>query len=75
MEISRSAVWVFDLDDTLYSEKDYQRSGYLHIAHQLKNLYQQDILDIIDKADSEGKDVLQEICYTLSLPDSVKQSL
>ncbi|MBN9781232.1 HAD hydrolase-like protein, partial [Vibrio parahaemolyticus] len=75
MEISKSAVWVFDLDDTLYSEKDYQRSGYLHIAHHLKNLYQQDILDIIDKADAQDKDVLHEICSALSLPDSVKQSL
>lgn len=75
MEVNKSAVWVFDLDDTLYFEKDYQRSGYLHIAHHLKKLYQQDVLGIIEKADAQNQDVLQEICYALSLPDSVKQSL
>lgn len=75
MEINKSAVWVFDLDDTLYSEKDYQRSGYLHVADHLKKLYQQDVSDIIEEADTQNKDVLQEICCALSLPDSVKQSL
>lgn len=75
MEINKSAVWVFDLDDTLYPEKDYQRSGYLHIAHYLTKLYQQDVSDIIEKAAVQNKDVLQEICDALSLPDSVKQSL
>ncbi|WP_104037123.1 HAD family hydrolase [Vibrio jasicida] len=75
MEINKSAVWVFDLDDTLYTEKDYQRSGYLYIAHHLNKLYQQDVSGIIEKADAQNKDVLQEICRALSLPDSVKQSL
>lgn len=75
MKISKPAVWVFDLDDTLYSEKDYQRSGYLHIAQHLKKLYQQDVRGIIEMADAQDKDVLQEICVALSLPDSVKQSL
>lgn len=75
MEINKSAVWVFDLDDTLYSEKDYQRSGYLHIADHVKKLYQQDVSGIIEEADAQNKDVLQEICCALALPDSVKQSL
>ncbi|MFM2653670.1 HAD family hydrolase [Vibrio owensii] len=75
MEINKSAVWVFDLDDTLYSEKDYQRSGYLYIARHLKKLYQKDVSGIIEKADAQNKDVLEEICCALSLPDSVKQSL
>lgn len=30
------AVVIFDLDDTLYSEKDYVRSGYAEIARQYK---------------------------------------
>ena len=32
-------VIVFDLDDTLYSEKDYVNSGYQAISRQIANLY------------------------------------
>lgn len=31
-------VVVFDLDDTLYSEKDYVKSGYAEIAHDFKKI-------------------------------------
>ncbi len=75
MKISKSSVWVFDLDDTLYPEREYQLSGYHYIADHLQRLYQRNVLDLMLDADSNGKDVLQEVCLALSLPDSVKQSL
>ncbi|MDW3167953.1 HAD family hydrolase [Vibrio sp. Y184] len=75
MIVDKSAVWVFDLDDTLYSEREYQLSGYRYIANHLQTLFQQDVCHVIDKADAEGQDVLSEICRALSLPESVKESL
>ncbi|MEI8597183.1 HAD hydrolase-like protein [Vibrio sp. M60_M31a] len=75
MKISKSSVWVFDLDDTLCPEREYQLSGYHYIADHLQRLYQRNVLDLMLDADSNGKDVLQEVCLALSLPDSVKQSL
>lgn len=66
---------VLDLDDTLYSERDYQLSGYRFIASHLQSLYQQDISSLIDNADKEGKDVLSELCIALALPESMKESL
>lgn len=75
MIISSSSVWVLDLDDTLYSERYYQLSGYQYIANHLQSLYQQDFSDLIKKVDKEGGDVLAELCKALSLPESVKESL
>ncbi|MFI3246989.1 MAG: HAD family hydrolase [Ferrimonas sp.] len=75
MTISESAVWVFDLDDTLYLEKNYQHSGYLHIANHLKKTYKKDVYQIIKLASEQRKDVFHEICSALLLPNSVKQSL
>lgn len=74
MKISSNAVWVFDLDDTLYLERDYQLSGYQHIAQHVQNLYQKDVWPLIQDADSKGEDVLQSVCSALSLPESAKQS-
>lgn len=72
---NNSTVWVLDLDDTLYSERDYQLSGYAFIARHIQSLYRLDVTEIIQKADREGTDVFQALCLALSLPDSVKQSL
>ncbi|EHI9277789.1 HAD-IA family hydrolase [Vibrio vulnificus] len=75
MKVDKSAVWVFDLDDTLYPERQYQLSGYRHIANHLNVLFKIDISQLIETADEEGKDVLDEICHTLSIPKSTKESL
>lgn len=75
MIISKNSVWVFDLDDTLYKECDYQISGYNSIALLIQQLYQQDVTLIIKKAIRDKKDVLQSICKYLNLPLSVKDSL
>ncbi len=73
--IDKSAVWVFDLDDTLYSEREYQLSGYQFLATHLQTLFQQDVCHVIKEADATGKNVLDEICRALSLPHSIKESL
>ncbi|EGR0364508.1 HAD-IA family hydrolase [Vibrio cholerae] len=75
MKVDKSAVWVFDLDDTLYPEREYQVSGYRHIAERLKTLFKVDISQIIETADEQGKDVLDAICHTLSMSESAKESL
>ena len=75
MQISKNAVWVFDLDDTLYPEREYQISGYEHIASQIDKLYSKDISDTISYADLNGLDVFDEICCALKLPSSFKESL
>ena len=75
MIISKNSVWVFDLDDTLYKERDYQISGYNFIALLIQRLYQQDVTLIIKQAIKDKTDVLQSICNYLNLPLSVKDSL
>lgn len=75
MIISKNSVWVFDLDDTLYKERDYQISGYNSITSLIYRLYQQDVNCIIKQAIKDKKDVLQSICNYLNLPLSVKDSL
>ncbi|CCQ10272.1 2-haloalkanoic acid dehalogenase [Pseudoalteromonas luteoviolacea B = ATCC 29581] len=75
MKIDESAVWVFDLDDTIYPERDYQLSGYRYLANHLKELFQKDIFHEIMQADSSNQDVLDEICKALSLPIATKESL
>lgn len=75
MKISNNSVWVFDLDDTLYPEREYQISGYKHIASQINKLFGTDISDIIASADLNGLDVFDEICRALKLPNSFKESL
>lgn len=74
INVKKDTVWVFDLDDTLYLEKDYQTSGYRYICLYLKDLYKKDLSEVIDEASHTGKDVLSEVCITLGLPESVKQS-
>ncbi|MCD9486618.1 HAD family hydrolase [Photobacterium iliopiscarium] len=75
MIINKNNVWVFDLDDTLYKERDYQISGYNSIASLIHQFYQQDVNPIIKQAIKDKEDVLQSICNYLNLPLSVKDSL
>lgn len=74
MKINNQYVWVFDLDDTLYSELEYQKSGYKAIADFVRNIYKQDVEQVIEVAISNKQDVLNEICNYLSVPLSVKDS-
>lgn len=74
MKINNQYVWVFDLDDTLYSELEYQKSGYKAIADFVRNIYKQDVEQVIETAKNNKQDVLNEICNYLNVPLSVKDS-
>lgn len=69
-----NAVWVFDLDDTLYKEVDYRNSGFSFIHSQIKELYKKDVSECINKAILSGDDVLVSVCKKLNLPMSTKDS-
>ncbi|PNH80573.1 HAD family hydrolase [Vibrio diazotrophicus] len=75
MVINNQAVWVFDLDDTIYPEYTYRDSGYQYISDFLNNTYKVDLSDKIQLAHTSGKDVLAEICDILQMPESFKSSL
>lgn len=75
MVIDSKSVWVFDLDDTLYNEIDYQSSGYKAIVEHIKLLYGIDTTDVINTARAEKRDVLDTLCQYLKLPLNVKESL
>lgn len=54
---------VFDLDDTLYDEADYVKSGYHAIA---EHLCEENLFDDLWKAFSEGKPAIDEALKTYS---------
>ena len=68
-----SCVVVFDLDDTLYLEKNYQSSGFKALINLLTKLYQVDkySLEIIV---AMGGDILQGFADEIGC-DSMKESL
>ncbi|WP_163929917.1 HAD family hydrolase [Paraferrimonas sp. SM1919] len=70
-----NTVVVFDLDDTLYHEVDYQHSGYQYLINLCARLFQKDISEIITLAKNNKSDVLDAICDHLQLPHDVKLSL
>lgn len=71
-----NSVVVFDLDDTLYQEFNYQTSGIRAVAKELDRLYGKDLLEILLRWRNEGvKDIFGEACRLLRLPPEVKYSL
>lgn len=67
---------VFDLDDTLYSERDYFSSGLRAVSRKLSVLFQQDVDAIIGHlVDSGVSDLWGEVCNRLGLPEGAKESL
>ncbi len=69
-------VVVFDLDDTLYKEADYSKSGLEAISKFIKNFYDVDIMSgLFRKRDEGEKDLLAAACVLASLPLAVKESL
>lgn len=74
MKLPTNLVWVFDLDDTLISELEYQKSGYKAICDVVESLYDKDIYSVIDDAVKGNKDVISEVCCFLGLPLTVKDS-
>jgi len=74
MSLSETVV-VFDLDDTLYKEVDYKRSGVLSVCAEINTLYRQDLTTELLATMDEGGDIWQVACDKLKLPASAKESL
>ena len=68
-----NCVVVFDLDDTLYSEKDFQSSGFRALIELLSNLYKVDRKSL-EKIVVKGGDVLQGFADEVG-DHSIKESL
>lgn len=72
---------VFDLDDTLYQEIDYKRSGILEVCKWIEKLYgikiSSSYLDEILDPNKKGsdEDILAILCDLAGLPYSIKESL
>src|SRR5690554_2633295 len=75
MKLSDTFV-VFDLDDTLYSERNYFLSGLHAVSRKLSAIFRQDVDTIIGSlVDSGVSDLWGGVCNRLGLPDSAKESL
>jgi putative hydrolase of the HAD superfamily len=74
--VKKNIVVVFDLDDTLYSEYDYQISGIKAVAREIIHLYGRDVQKELLNWHGQGeRDVLGRVCQLLMLPEEVKDSL
>lgn len=73
---NEKSFWVFDLDDTLYKEVDFLKSGLLSVAARIKELYGKDIsVDVMKWYLKGEKDIFLKVCRILNLPNNVKESL
>ena len=68
-------VVVFDLDDTLYSEDDYNQSGVIAVSNDLARLFNLDITEQLLSVREEKGDIWGRACELLSIPATVKESL
>jgi putative hydrolase of the HAD superfamily len=73
-KVSRNSFWVFDLDDTLYFEADYHRSGLNVVAEHVLKLFGHDFSKEASSF-TPKQDFLGFIIKKLGLPDEVKKSL
>lgn len=72
----RDWVVVFDLDDTLIAEREYQRSGVEAVAGVLTLLHGRPILaDLLEALDLGEEDLWAQACTLLELPQATKESL
>lgn len=75
MPDKRSLCIVFDLDDTIYLERDYQLSGFRAVAEHCKLIFGRDVLDSILEWDANGEpNIFGRLCSMLGLPASCKES-
>jgi putative hydrolase of the HAD superfamily len=71
-----NTVVVFDLDDTLYKEADYQASGLEAVCRLVETLYGKSVKKEVLRLQQVGeRDVLAGICTILGAPLSVKETL
>lgn len=67
---------VFDLDDTLYPERDYVRSGFCHVANLVERLYSVPFVEHLRAAQQEEEmDVLGAALRRAGLTESLKEHL
>ena len=70
----KQSTLVFDLDDTLYKELDYQKSGVTVVSDHIKSLYGRDIKDQLIAAIQERVDIWSLACDLLNLPIETKET-
>lgn len=77
MDLSlKNTVIVFDLDDTLYPERHYVRSGYRYLQKLLVDLYHIDIGDSLWQLFiAKHPDPIGEICLQYQLAPTLKEEL
>ncbi len=69
-------VVVFDLDDTLYAERDYQTSGIKAVCAFLNAMYHRDITpEILALRDTRSGDLWGEACRLLDLSAGISETL
>jgi putative hydrolase of the HAD superfamily len=69
-------VVVLDLDDTIYPESDYQRSGLDAVCGMVETLYGARVVAGVEEARLRGeRDLLGVICGLAGLPVAAKESL
>jgi len=74
--LTADSVFVFDLDDTLYHEADYQRSGFREVARRLEGVCGFRLDSSLDEFMAEnGSDILGGFCQAAGLPDAARESL
>lgn len=67
--------FVFDLDDTLYAERDYHASGVAAVARLVEQAFGRDLRPALDAWQTEGiADLWGALCAELSLPAAAKAS-
>lgn len=72
----KNTVFVFDLDDTLYPEIDYVRSGMDHVCDRLLEALGVDLHEALRQAVAAGeRDWLAFLAREASLPDTAVASL
>jgi putative hydrolase of the HAD superfamily len=67
---------VFDLDDTLYPERDYVRSGFDYLGRLVERLYHTPFQQPLREAEQSGcRDPLAQALQAAGLPASLKEHL
>ncbi len=75
MPVNRSDFIVFDLDDTLFHERDYQLSGFRAVTRYCKEVYGTELYsDMLAWYSAGEKDIFGRLCSELGLPESCKES-
>ena len=74
--LSQYDVIVFDLDDTLYNEIEYVKSGYQYLSDHIKRLYGKSTETLFfDCLDVGNSDTIGEVLKQYDLPACIKNDL